>query len=203
MNWPKEGPLQIPAAGIKVKKAKVKTGGTVKMIRTEKMIELDISKDNQDPIATVIELTVEGKAFEIEPVKVVTESNSVASGKQAKASHRFSKGAEYAPAKAFDDDPQTRWATPSGTKAAWLEVDLGKKMKIDQALINEGHWDRIKSFELQYKVGSQWKIAHAGRKINPTKRFDFDPVTARHFRLNILRATEGPTIWEMQLFEAK
>ena len=84
MNWPKDGPLQIPAVGMKVKKAKVKTGGTVKMIQKEGMIELNISKDNQDPIATVIELTIDGKAFEIEPVKVVTESNSVAIGKKAK-----------------------------------------------------------------------------------------------------------------------
>ena len=97
----------------------------------------------------------------------------------------------------------TRWATPAGTKAAWLEVDLGKKMKIDRAMINEGHWGRVRSFELQYKVDSQWKSAYTSKKINSTRSFDFDPVTARHFRLNILRATEGPTIWEMQLFEAK
>ncbi|GAI07799.1 unnamed protein product, partial [marine sediment metagenome] len=165
--------------------------------------ELDVPKENRDPIATVIELTVDGKAFEIEPVKIVTKSNSVASGKQAKASHVFGNSKQYAPAKAFDDDPETRWATPSGTKAAWLEVDLGKEMTIDQAMINEGNWDRVRGFELQYKVDSQWKTAYAGRKIESTRRFDFDPVTARYFRLNILRAVEGPTIWEMKLFEAK
>ena len=203
MNWPSDGPLKIPAAGIKVKKAKVKTGGTVKMSRTEKMVELDVPEENRDPIATVIELTVDGKAFKIEPVKIVSKSNSAASGKQAKASHSYSKNKEYAPGKAFDDDPQTRWATPAGTKAAWLEVDLGKDTKVAKALINEGHWDRVRGFELQYKVDSKWKTAYTGRKIDSTKRFDFDPVTARHFRLNILRATEGPTIWEMKLFEAK
>ena len=203
MNWPKDGPLKIPAVGMTVKKAAVKTGGSVKMIRTEKMIELNVSHENRNPIATVIELTVDGKAFEIKPVKIVSKSNSVASGKQAKASHSYSKNEQYAPAKAFDDDPATRWATPAGTKAAWLEVDLGKEMKVGRAMINEGHWDRVRGFQLQYKVDSQWKIAHTGRKINSTKRFDFDPVTARYFRLNILRATEGPTIWEMQLFETK
>jgi alpha-L-fucosidase len=82
MNWPEDGPLQIPAVGIKVKKSKVKTGGTVKMSTTDGMIELDVAQENRDPIATVIELTVEGKAFEIDPVKIVTESNSVAIGKK-------------------------------------------------------------------------------------------------------------------------
>ena len=47
------------------------------MNQTEKMIELDVAKENRDPIATVIELTVEGKAFEIEPVKVVTEGPTI------------------------------------------------------------------------------------------------------------------------------
>ncbi len=203
MNWPQDGSLKIPAVGIKIKKAKVKTGGTVKMSQTARIIEFDIPKDDRDPIATVIELTVKGKAFEIEPVKIVTKSNSAASGKQAKASHRFSKGEEYAPGKAFDDDPETRWATPSGTKTAWLQVDLGKEMTIDRALINEGHWDRVKNFALQYKVDSQWKTAYEGRKIDSTRSFAFDPVTAHYFRLNIFRAVEGPTIWEFQLFEAK
>jgi alpha-L-fucosidase len=203
MNWPKDGPLKIPAAGIKIKKAKVKTGGSVTMSQTEGTIELDVAQENREPIATVIELTVDGKAFEIKPVKIVSKSNSVASGKQAKASQSYSKNEQYAPAKAFDDDPATRWATPAGTKAAWLEVDLGKEMKVGRAMINEGHWDRIRKFELQYKADSQWKSAYTGRKINSTKSFDFDPVTARYFRLNILRATEGPTIWEMQLFETK
>ena len=203
MNWPEDGALQIPAMGMKIKKASVKTDGTVKMSRTEGIVELDVPKENRDPIATVIELTVDGKAFEIEPVKIVTKSNSVASGKQAKASHVFGNSKQYAPAKAFDDDPETRWATPSGTKAAWLEVDLGREMTIDRAMINEGNWDRIRGFELQYKVDSQWKTAYAARKIDSTRRFEFDPVTARYFRLNILRAVEGPTIWEMKLFEAK
>jgi len=81
MNWPEEGPLQIPVGQMKITKASLKTGGTVKMSRTEGAIELDIPKDNRDPIVTVIELTVDGKAFEIQPVILVPKSNSVASEK--------------------------------------------------------------------------------------------------------------------------
>jgi alpha-L-fucosidase len=68
MNWPAEGPLQIPALSMKITNAEVKSGGTVKMTPAEKMIELDIAKDTRDTIATVIELTVEGNAVEIEPL---------------------------------------------------------------------------------------------------------------------------------------
>lgn len=100
MNWPKGRPLKIPAAQMKIKKASAKSGGTVKMSRKEGMIELDVSQENRGPIATVIELTVDGKAFEIKPVKVVSKSNSVASGKQAKASSQFGKSDSNNDAKA-------------------------------------------------------------------------------------------------------
>lgn len=202
MNWPRKGPLKVPAAKMKVTKATLKTGGTAKMSRKEGIIELDIPKEKRDPIATVIELTVDGKAFEIQPVDFVPERNSAASGKQTKASNDFGNNKQYAPTKAFDDDPKTRWATDAGTKAAWLEVDLGKEMTIDQAMIDEA-WNRIEKFQLQYRVDSKWKTACSGTTIGAKKYLDFDPVTARYFRLNILKAGKGPTIWEMQLYEAK
>jgi alpha-L-fucosidase len=83
MNWPKERPLQIPALSMKITDVAVKTGGTLKVNQTKEMIELDIPQDNRDPIATVIELTVDGKAFEIQPVNVALyKSNSVAFGQK-------------------------------------------------------------------------------------------------------------------------
>lgn len=70
MNWPQDGPLQIPALSMKITHAAVKSGGTVKMTQAEKMTELDIAKDTRDTIATVIELTVEGDAVTLESVDV-------------------------------------------------------------------------------------------------------------------------------------
>ncbi|MCF7957776.1 MAG: alpha-L-fucosidase [Phycisphaerae bacterium] len=202
MNWPKTGPLKVPILPMKVTKAALKPQGDVKMKRTEQAIELYVPQEKRNPIATVIELTVAGKAFDIPPVNFAPERKSAASGKQAKASNTFGNSEQYAPAKAFDQDPETRWATDAGTKAAWLEVDLGKEMTIGQAMIDEA-WDRVHRFELQYKVDSQWKRAHAGTTLGAKKEFAFDPVTARYFKLNILEAVEGPTIWEMQLYEEK
>ena len=42
-----------------------------------------------------------------------------------------------------------------------------------------------------------------GTAIAGAKSFDFPPVTARYFRLDILKASEVPTIEKLQLFEAK
>lgn len=73
MNWPTDGPLQIPAPSMKIIGAEIKTGGSVKMGQTQKMVELDVAQTDRDPIATLIELTVDGKAFEIEPASYPSE----------------------------------------------------------------------------------------------------------------------------------
>jgi alpha-L-fucosidase len=204
MNWPKDRPLQIPALSMRIISAEIKTGGSVKMGQTDKMVELDVAQTDRDPIVTLIELTVDGKSFEIEPVDVAPfPSGSVAFGKQAKASNVFQNSEQYAPAKAFDDDIETRWATDAETNKAWLEIDLDNETTVDQAIIDEGNWNRIRQFRLEYNVDSERKTAYLGTTIGPEKNISFDAVTARHFRLNILDAVEGPTIWEILLFESK
>jgi alpha-L-fucosidase len=109
---------------------------------------------------------------------------------------------QYSADKAVDDDPATRWATNTGTKQAWLEVDLGKPTTFNHAFISED-FDRVQQFELQYKEGGQWRTITEGTKIGRKLKLEFSPVTARHVRLNILKASDGPTIWEFQLFAPK
>jgi alpha-L-fucosidase len=111
----------------------------------------------------------------------------------------YQNDAGHAADKAVDDDPSTRWATDYGTKQAWLEVDLGKAMTFSRAKISEAY-DRVRKFELQSKDGDQWQTFARGTTIGDDYVQQFQPVTARIVRLNILDATEGPTIWEFQLF---
>jgi alpha-L-fucosidase len=125
----------------------------------------------------------------------------VAAGKKAKASNVFEKmETVYGPAKALDDDPETRWATDWGTHQAWLEVDLGEPKTIDRAMISESCGTRVQEFELQAKEGDAWKTFYRGTTIGEEGQFRFQPVRAQVIRLSILKATEGPTIWEFQLF---
>jgi len=101
-----------------------------------------------------------------------------------------------------DDDPTTRWATNSGTKQAWLEIDLGKLTTFDRVKISE-EFGRVRQFELQYKDGNDWNTFIEGKKLGAGYSKQFKPVTAQYVRLNILDATDGPTIWEFQLFAPK
>ncbi len=199
MNWPEEGPLELPA-GVKIQAARLLSAGTLKTGRTDVGMTIEVSPEYRDPIATVIELTVDGRAFDIRPVGM-EGATSLASGKKATASNVYQKMAAYGPAMAVDDDPQTRWATDSGTRAAWLEVDLGRPATIKRVVIDEPQeYKRVQAFELQYHDGTAWRTFHQGTAIGPDWSVTVQPATAQRVRLNILEATDGPTIREFMLF---
>jgi alpha-L-fucosidase len=128
---------------------------------------------------------------------------SLAAGKPARASGVWEDNdREYGPAAAFDDNPSTRWGGAVGTKSGWLEVDLGSAATVSRAAIQEG-WDRTRRFAVQYKAGDEWKDAAGGTTIGTGRELKFAPVKAQVFRLNILEATDVPTIWEFQLFASR
>jgi alpha-L-fucosidase len=58
----------------------------------------------------------------------------------------------------------------------------------------------VQEFELQTKEGDGWRTFAHGTTIGPDYSSQFESVTARHVRLNILKASDAPTIWEFQLF---
>ena len=101
---------------------------------------------------------------------------------------------------AFDDDPTTRWGAGTDTKSGWLAVDLGEERTIGRLYVDESTWDRVRRFELQVQKNGHWQAIHCGTTIGTDYTAKFEPVTARHVRLNILEATDVPTIWELQVF---
>jgi len=126
----------------------------------------------------------------------------VSRGKKASASSVWTPTPGYGPECAFDGDPHTRWGAAPGTRSAWLEVDLGRSEAVDRAVIDEAGWNRVRKFEIQALVAGRWTTVARGSTIGPGKEVRFSPVSARCFRLNILKATEVPTIVEFELYEA-
>jgi alpha-L-fucosidase len=142
----------------------------------------------------------EAKLLDI-PEPALPPALSLAIDKPAKASGVWQDNLQqYGPAAAFDDDPSTRWGGPVGSRAGWLEVDLGEETTVSRAVIQEG-WDRTRKFSVQYKVGDEWRDAAAGTTIGANRELRFAPVKAQVFRLNIADATDVPTILEFQLFK--
>ncbi|MHB1037542.1 MAG: alpha-L-fucosidase [Pirellulales bacterium] len=200
LDW-KQGPIQLPAIQKKIVASSILGGGSPVVKQTDESIEITVPEGQRQPLDTIVVLKLDGPAAEAKPARL--KSASVAAGKKATASNVFQKLDVHGPDKAVDDDPGTRWATNAGTHEAWLEVDLGKPTLIDRAAISEAFAGRVQQFELQSQEGAAWRAFARGTTIGEHGKVQFAPVTAQKVRLAILRATEGPTIWEFQLFEPK
>lgn len=108
--------------------------------------------------------------------------------------------ARYGAALATDGDPATRWATPDGTKACWLEVDLEEPMQIGGTVIRE-LVGRVARFRLLSRNGNSepWTTRHEGTRIGGDFRTAFPSFSGRFIRLEILDASDAPTITEFDL----
>jgi alpha-L-fucosidase len=195
LAWPGET-ITLPALPKRITDSSLLTGGSVSVRQTPEALEIRVPLQDRQEIDTIVKLQLDGPAGEIEPL--ATPSNSLTAGAKASASNVFQKSRAYGPDKAVDDDPGTRWATDSGVKQAWLELDLGKPATFGRVAISE-EFDRVRRFELQNKEGQVWKTFLEGQRLGAHYAQAFPPVTARQVRLNILEATDGPTISEFLL----
>ncbi len=199
---PKAEAVVLPPIAKKVLQSRVLTGGTATVDQTDQRIEISVPEADRQEIDTIVVLELDGPAAEANPGRLPSES--LATGKKAAASNVYRNLVQqFGPAMAFDDDPQTRWATDVGTHEAWLEVDLGGPQTIGRAMLSEAYAHRVQRFELQAKEGKGWRTFAKGGRIGEESMITFEPVTAQAVRLNILEATEGPTIWEFQLLPVK
>ena len=189
-----DGHVELPALPAKIQSATLLGGGKVTATQQDGKLVVTIPKASMQPIDTIVKLELDRPAMDL-PVF------TPASGVKARASNVFQKeNDQYGAQAAFDNDPETRWATDSGTKQAWISADLGKPKTIEALRVQEAY-GRVTRFEFQYRDGADWKTIFTGEKIGPKFQKKFEPVTAQEFRLNILGATDGPTLTEIELVE--
>ena len=70
MNWPADNKLMLPSISQKITSYCALSSGRVVVKQSKDSIEIQLPPVDQDEIATVIELTVDGKAFDIKPMEV-------------------------------------------------------------------------------------------------------------------------------------
>lgn len=199
LNWGGKA-VKLPAMPKKIVSSRLMSGGAVQVKQDDEGVTIDVAEGDRQPIDTVVELKLDGSAMDITPI---SGPASLSTGKKATASNVFQNQSQHAAGKAVDGDSDTRWATDAGTSAAWLEVDLRNEVAFNRVVIDEALEQRVQQFELQYKDGEAWKTILNGTTIGANWEREFEPVTARVVRLNILKATEGPTIWEFAVYPAK
>ena len=189
------GRVDLPDLPRRVKSATLLGGGGVKFTQQEGRLTLNLDAASADPIDTIVRLELDGSAMALPAISLNSEIKATASNVYQRQTE------EYGPQQAFDNDPNTRWATDSGTKQAWIATDLGKLLTIQRVRIEEAYAGRVQKFEFQYRDGQAWKTIFAGTTLGWDFQHRFEPVTAREFRLNILEASDGPTIADIEVFE--
>jgi hypothetical protein len=147
-------------------------------------------------IDTIIALKVKGSAMDIQPISVAT-AGSLTVGKHATASGEWSP--EYAASMAFDGNEATRWGAEPGSHSGWLDIDLGAEKTFDRAVFLEASWGRVEDYELQVREGEACRTFYHGGKMGDVL-VHFKPTTGRYVRLNVIKASDVPTIWEVELY---
>ena len=124
----------------------------------------------------------------------------ISTSKLATSSHNHSS--DYSAQKINDGNLKTRWSSTNKAKKCWVEIDLEKKRYINKVSLQEYN-RRVKKFQIEYRDNKEqpWKIAYKGNRIGNNLTATFSTIYGRYFRLNILKATKQPSLWEFQLYE--
>ena len=193
---PADGKITLPLSNKITKAYLVEQPGSDLKVEDETITLPDALPD---PIATVVAVEITGKPDVYELPTPPTAANALSRGKHATASSSWPQPG-YETDRAVDGETNTRWGAAADARSAWLEVDLGQPQRVGRAMICELEYPRTRQFAVEYLDDPTWKPLAKGTTIAGTKVLDFTPVTARRFRLNILEATEVPTIEEFGVY---
>ena len=196
--------LKLPPIPAKILRSRLLTGGQVRVRQTATGLEVSVPESDRQPLDTIVALELDGTALAI-PAMDGPLLVSLTTKARVTASNIHQNQTEFGPDKAVDGRNDTRWATDSGVKSAWLEVDLGKPATFDRAVIKQAFPElkRVRRFAIEYLHEGQWKPCYQGEKLGAKLATSFEQVTAQRVRLNISEASDAPTIWEFQLFGPK
>ncbi len=196
-----EGTLALPAIPARVLRSRLPGGGQADVRQSPAAVEVRVADRDRGPIDTVVALELDGAALGLAAADVPTPVPLTATARVS-ASNVYQDRAEYGPDKAIDGDGETRWATDSGIKSAWLEVDLRRPATFDRAVIRQAlpELQRIRKFAIEYEQNGRWIACYRGQDLEARLVVRFNPVSAQRVRLNITEATDGPTVSTFLLF---
>ncbi len=187
--------IELPGLPRKIKSASILGDGPVEFATTNGNLVFTVPLARRDASDTVIKIQLDGPAMDLPVMDLPAAFDATASNVYHNDTTNY--GARFA----FDGYEQTRWATDDGTKQAWVAVAYFKPQTVGRVRIAEAYPGRVQEFALEYHDGSEWKTIFAGTVLGDDYQKGFAPVTAREFRLNILEATAGPTISEIEFLK--
>jgi alpha-L-fucosidase len=189
----KTDPIELPGIAGVVRYASLMNGKRVGFTQTQQQLIVALPAASREPGDTVVKLVLEGPAGGLPALEIPPAFST-------RASNVFKgENEDYGPQLAFDGDNGTRWATDVETKRAWISVEYVKPQMFRSVRISEAYGDRVQKFEFQCRNKDGWQTILSGSTLGENFQHDFMAVTAKEFRLEILDATSGPTINEIEL----
>jgi alpha-L-fucosidase len=206
-NW-SGGTLKLPALPFNVTSARIlgeETTEPLSFTPTDLLWTLQGPKALSGTQFTVVELTLDHDVMDL-PMAVnlptVEAPQSISQGKPVEVSGEWQgREEELSKNHVNDGNLATIWAAPENARNGWVQIDLGEDHTIGSVLLDEGPFQRCEKFEVQAQIDGEWKTLASGTTIGNRKRLSFEPIKAQVFRLNILQASDTPTLAEFQLFE--
>jgi alpha-L-fucosidase len=187
--------VELPDIARKVSSAALVNGGKVQIVQKDGKLSVIVPTGEREMIDTIVKLQLDGSAMDLPAQEIPSDIRAAASNVYR------NETSDYGPQFAFDGDTETRWATDDGTRQAWVSIDLGRPKTIQGVRIHQAFADRVQKFEFQYRDVNEWNTIFTGTTLGGQFQKQFKPVTAREFRLNILEASGGPTISEIEFSE--
>lgn len=193
--------IVLPTLPKRIVKSRLLGKGRVTVSQSQDGVRIQVAAADRDAADTVVALQLDGSAMDISAIAPAPKSPAAT----LSASNVYHNEATYAASMAIDDDDGTRWATDDGTKQVSLTADFAAPATISGVSIREAIEDRVRKFEIQYRPedGGDWVTLVSGTTLGENYTTSFAAVTAKSVRLNILDATEGPTITELSFHTIK
>ncbi len=202
LKWSGNSPkIILPDIGMEIKKCVLASGGKVTNKKVTGGNIIEFNGNLLQPINTIVEIEVAGNAMDINPMDVAPQSLSFMKDVKV-SSNAVAKWIDY---QWMDKKSVTNgdwvgafWQPANDDKAPWVDIDLGKQQKISSIVLYEGGMN-VRSFELQYKSGEEWKTFFKGTTIGSRKEINIKPVEAQLVRLYISSFLNTPRVFEIMI----
>ena len=191
-RWPRR--IARAAGGNQIRQSTQRREG--RFSQKDGKLIVEIPAADVEPVDTIVKLDLDRPAMDLPALRRLRRQSH---GVERLSGH----DAEYGPQQAFDNDPANAlgdgFAAPS---RRGLPPTLADPSSFAGCASRKPLGRAGQKFEFQYRDGAEWKTIFTGDRIGEwfAKKLD-EAVTAREFRLNILDATDGPTINDIELLE--
>ena len=203
--------LTLPPLPAKVLGSKLRTGGKVEVRQTAEALVVQVAQKFQQKIDTLVELTIDGNAFEVKPIDVKNpetlllgwgqhQKSALAKVTRSDAPPRRWWHNPCGPGYMFDNCRLTSWVPDPGASEVVISIDLEKPTSFSSANIeSEGALDRV---EVKAKLGAEWKTIGSLERPSGRQTLQLPPTTAQELQLVFTsKAKEKFHVWEFQLFK--